>query len=120
MRGLIAAGHEEEEKLEAFADFRDWLIELRENDDNRLPVRRDGYTKLRKDGSRVMGPFRLEVREKILDRLRHLEQQIGEPLLLRGEVAFIEDIWRRDRIREESRLAFLAACGIVEETRECL
>ena len=115
MRGLIAAGHEEEEKLEAFADFRDWLIGLREKNHNRLPVRRDGYTKLRKDGSRVMGPFRFEVREEILDRLRHLEQQIGESLLSLGESELIEDTWRRDRIREEGRLALLAACGIESE-----
>ena len=115
MRGLIAAGHEEEEKLEAFADFRDWLIELREKNHNRLPVRRDGYAKLRKDGSRVMGPFRLEVREEILDRLRQMEQQMGESLLSLGEAELIEDIWRRDRIREEGRLALLAACGVEEE-----
>ena len=114
MRGTIAAGHADENKLEAFADFRDWLIELREDNDNRLPVRRDGYVKLRKDGSRVMGPFRLEVRKQILDRLHHLERETGEPLLLRGELDFIEDIWRRDRIREEGRLAFLAACGAEE------
>ena len=117
IRGLIAAGHEEEDKLEALADFRDWLIELRENDHNRLPVRRDGRTKLRKDGSRVMGPFRLEVREEILDRLRQMEKQIGESLLSLGEGELIEDIWRRDRIREEGRLALLAACGVEEEAR---
>lgn len=114
MRGTIAAGHAEENKLEALADFRDWLIELRENNDNRLPVRRDGYVKLRKDGSRVMGPFRLEVRKHILDRLRRLERETGEPLLLRGELDCIEDIWRRDRIHEEGRRAFLAACGAEE------
>ena len=112
MRGLIEAGHEDEEKLEAFAEFREWLIEMREDDDNRLPVRRDGRTKLRENGSLVRGPFRLEVRQKILDRLRVLEARTGETLLLSGEMEMIDDIWRRDRICEEGRLAFLAAVGV--------
>ncbi len=116
LRGLIASGHEEEEKLETLADFREWLIELREDNRNRLPVRRDGRTKLRGDGSRVMGPFRLEVREAILDRLQQMEKQIGEPLLSLAEREIIEDIWRRDYIREDGRLALLAACG-AEEAR---
>ena len=69
MRGLIEAGHEDEDILEAFADFREWLIELREDNRNRLPVRRDGRSKLREDGSRVFGPFTLETRRTILGRL---------------------------------------------------
>ena len=112
MRGLIDAGHDDEDMLEALADFREWLIELREDNANRLPVRRDGRTKLRDDGTRVYGPFRLEVRQAILDRLRRLEKQIGEELVESAEIEMIDDIWRRDRIREEGRLALLAAVGI--------
>ena len=112
MRGLIDAGHEDEDKLEALADFREWLLELREDNRNRLPVRRDGRAKRRDDGTRVFGPFTLEVRQKILDRLRNLEEQIGETLLLLGEMEMIEDIWRKDRIREAGRQSLLAAVGL--------
>jgi len=115
MRGLIDAGHEDEDKLEALAGFREWLLELREDNRNRLPVRRDGRAKRRDDGTRVFGPFTLEVRQKILDRLRNLEEQIGETLLLLGEMEMIEDIWRKDRICEDGRLALLAAVGIEPE-----
>lgn len=115
MRGLIDAGHAEEEKLEAFADFREWLIALREDRRNRLPVRRDGRTKLRDDGTRVYGPFRLEIRERILDRLRALEAETGERLILSAELDVIEDIWRRDRICEDGRLALLASVGVESE-----
>ena len=115
MRGLIDAGHEDEDKLEALADFREWLLELREDNRNRLPVRRDGRTKFRYDGTRVFGPFTLEVRQTILERLRKLEDQIGETLLLLGEMEMIEDIWRKDRICEDGRLALLAAVGIEPE-----
>ncbi len=115
MRGLIDAGHDDEDMLEALAEFREWLIVLREDNRNRLPVRRDGRTKLREDGTRVFGPFRLEVRQKILDRLRALEEQIGEMLIEPDEIEMIDDIWRRDRIREEGRLSLLARVGIKSE-----
>ena len=112
MRGLIDAGHDDEDMLEALAEFREWLIVLREDNRNRLPVRRDGRTKLREDGTRVFGPFRLEVRQEILDRLRALEEQIGEMLIDPDEIEMIDDIWRRDRIREEGRLSLLARVGV--------
>ena len=112
MRGLIDAGHEEEDMLEAFADFREWLIELREDNSNRLPVRRDGRTKLRDDGTRVFGPFTLEVRKAILDQLRSLEAKTDQLLLMHAELDVIQDIWRTDRIREDGRLALLACVAV--------
>ena len=90
--------------MEALFDFREWLIELREDDANRLPIRRDGHVKRRGDGSRVYGPFRLEVRREILKRLQQLEERIGEQLILPGEIDSIEDVWWRDEIRLESWL----------------
>ncbi len=118
LRGLIDAGHEDEEKLEARAEFREWLIKLREDDENRLPVRRDGSYKFRADGSRVRGPFTLEVRRDILNRLRVLEKEIGEPLLSASEMIMIEEIWRIDEIRESGRLSLekMLQDSIVEET----
>ena len=115
MRGLINAGHDEEEMLEALAQFREWLIVLREDNRNRLPVRRDGHAKLREDGTRVFGPFTLEVRRKILDRLRALEAETAGALISPAEIEVIEDVWRRDRIREDGRLALLASVGVTSE-----
>ncbi|MDE2816908.1 MAG: DNA phosphorothioation system sulfurtransferase DndC [Chloroflexota bacterium] len=111
MRGTIDSGHPEQDKLEALFRFREWLIELREDNANRLPVRRDGRTKTRNDGSRVFGPFTLDVRYSILNRLHDLEDQIGEQLISRSEIVFIEDIWRHDKAREEGRLALIEMLG---------
>jgi len=111
LRGLIDSGHEEEKKLEALADFREWLIELRENDGNRMTVRRDGKIKLRTNGKVVMGPFRFKAREEILERLRKLEGEVGERLISPLEIEMIKDIWRVDRIREDGRLALIEACA---------
>ncbi len=110
LRGIIAAGHEEEEKFEALADFREWLIELRENNENRMPVRRDGKAKLKPNGNLVRGPFRFEVRSEILRRLHELEGEVGERLVLPSEIEMIEEIWRVDKVRENGRLALIEAC----------
>ena len=115
MRGVIDSGHKDSEKLEALADFREWLIELREDEENRLPVRRDGRTKFRADNTRVMGPFRLDVRKKILFNLQKLEKKFGESLILPSEIEVIHDIWWRDEIREDARQALMRTVGVSDE-----
>ena len=105
LRGLIDSGHAEAGKMEALFNFREWLLQLRENDSNRLPVRRNGNAKQREDGSPVYGPFKLGIRRQILERLRALEKQVGEQLVLPAEVECIEDVWWRDEIREDARQA---------------
>ena len=103
LRGLIDSGYAEAERMEALFDFREWLIEMREDNANRLPVRRNGNEKQRADGSRVYGPFKLEVRKEMLERLHELEKRIGQQLILPAEVDCIEDVWWRDEIREGAR-----------------
>ncbi|WP_420616405.1 DNA phosphorothioation system sulfurtransferase DndC [Candidatus Palauibacter sp.] len=105
LRGLIDSGYADTARMEALFDFREWLIEMRESDTNRLPVRRDGNVKRRKDGSRIYGPFTLAVRKEILNRLHRLEERIGKRLILPAEIDSIEDVWWRDEIREDARLA---------------
>ena len=116
MRGMIDSGHPEQEKLEMLFGFREELMKLREDNKNRLPVRRDGRTKTRDDGTRVYGPFTLEVRQSILDSLHNLEFQIGERLISQSEMEVIEDIWWRDRIRENGRLALMEKLSVNEAT----
>lgn len=107
MRGMIDSGHPEQDKLEMLFDFREELINLREDNRNRSPVRRNGHVKTRPDGTRVYGPFTLEVRKEILNRLLKLEKQIGKRLISRSEIEAIKDVWWRDRIREDGRLALM-------------
>ena len=106
LRGLIDSGHAEAKRMEALFNFREWLIDLREDNKNRLPVRRNGNAKLRDDGSTVFGPFTLEVRKEILKRLLALENQLGSTLIFPAEIECIKDVWWRDEIREGARQAF--------------
>ena len=103
MRGLIASRHEDASNLERLFNFREWLIELREDDANRQRVRRDGNIKSRVDGSRVLGPFTLQVRKKIFQQLKMLEEETKWPLLSQSECEVIDDIWRRDQILQDCR-----------------
>ena len=106
LRGLIDSGTTRDELMEALYNFREWLIELRENTNNRLPVRRDGNIKQRHDGSTIFGPFKIQVRKRILRRLKSLEAEFGITLISNAEIDCIHDEWWRDEIRENARLAF--------------
>ena len=115
LRGLIDSGHKDAENLEHLFDFREWLIQLREDDNNRQRVRRDGNTKFRADGTLVRGPFTLDVRKRILRQLEALEKDTGQKLISRSERDVIEDIWRRDEVREDCRLALHNAVSLEVE-----
>ena len=107
MNGTIQSGHAEQDKLEALLEFREELVRLREDNENRSIVRRDGLTKRRDDGTSVYGPFTLRVRKQILESLRALEARTGEQMISQPELEVIEDIWRHDRYHEESRLSLI-------------
>ena len=112
LRGLTDFGDRDVGARERLFEFRDWLAELREDDRNRDRTHRDGSVKRRSDGSYVMGPFTLEVRRQIFRRLLELQGKVGATLIRPGEIDFIEDIWRRDRIQEECRQAFREAFAV--------
>lgn len=113
LAGLVDAGFEE---LEPLLNFRDWILKLREVDENRMATRRDGSNKYREDGSRVRGPFKMKVRQEILEQLRDLEKEIGKTLISNAEIATIDDIWRRDEVIYSARDALIRAVGAVAAT----
>lgn len=99
LEGLVESGFE---IFEPLMKFRDWLQALREDNNNRMNVRRDGSTKYR-NGNRVYGPFKMEVRKKILEKLQQLESQTGRELISRDEMIIIHDVWDRDSAVYETR-----------------
>ena len=109
LRGLIDSGHEDAKIFARLFDFREWLVQLREDDVNRQRVRRDGNSKFRADGTLVLGPFTLDVRKRILHQLEMLEKDTDQELISGSERDVIEDIWRRDQVREDCRVALRVA-----------
>ena len=102
LSGLVDAGFEQFEPL---VDFREYLLEMREKPGNRMKVRRDGRDKFR-NGNPVRGPFTLEVRKEILNKLQRLEKETKRDLISESEIEIITQIWKRDRILEASRNQF--------------
>lgn len=88
MEGFIGSGREE---YRGMAEFRDWLIELRDNPRlYREPVRRNG-----EPGN---GPLKMPVRQEVLRRLLGLQEELGQELISEEEVNLIRQIWVSDRL----------------------
>ena len=113
LSGLIDSGFDE---LEPLLDFREWILELREVERNRMPVRRDGTSKYREDGSRVRGPFTMAIRRQILEKLQELEKETGRALISNPEIEIIEDIWWSDELHYGTREALIRSVGAATVT----
>lgn len=100
MLGTIAAGTSDEQNLAKLADFREYLIVVRENDENRWPFRRNGITKI-KNGRRVMGPLKISVRQEILEELKQLEIETNQSLITHSEELLIREIWHMDQSQDQ-------------------
>lgn len=85
MQGFIAAGNE---RFLPLLSFRDWLKDIRENNDLRNAFRRNG--------EKGLGPFNSEARRMILDRLLQTEQTFGERLISDEELLLIQKEWTRE------------------------
>lgn len=96
LEGFVEAGFTEFGPL---IRFRDWLASIRDEPHRRLARRRDGRITISADGVFIPGPFTLETRREILDRLLALEKRVGTSLISADEVARIRLIWAEDAVQ---------------------
>ena len=85
VRNLIINGHD---SLKPLLKFRNWLFDLRDNKDYRC--------KWRRNGMKGLGPFTLEARKLILDKLLKTQTESGYKLIKNEEIIFIKDQWNLD------------------------
>jgi DNA sulfur modification protein DndC len=97
LEGFVESGFAEFAPLIA---FRDWLASIRNDPHRRLARRRNGRLTVTRDGVFIPGPFTLETRVEILQKLLALQEQTGRPLISHDEVARIRAIWTEDLIGE--------------------
>lgn len=83
----------EVEMLTSLRNFRNRLLEMRENSELRDTKRRNGSVYRKSDGSFGMGPFTLEARRMILEGLLELENEIGLELITEAELKVIDKMW---------------------------
>ena len=83
----------EVEMLTLLRNFRNRLLEMRENSKYRDKKRRNGSVYKKADGSFGMGPFTLEARQIILEGLLELENETGLELITESELKVIDKMW---------------------------
>lgn len=93
LEGFVEAGYPEFGPL---LDFRDWLASIRNDRDRRQARRRDGRITITDSGTFVPGPFTLQARAEIFERLRELETTTGQALINEEEVSLIQEIWAHE------------------------
>ena len=83
----------EVEMLTLLRNFRNRLLEMREDRQLRAAKRRNGSVYKKSDGSFGMGPFTLEARRIILEGLLELENKTGLELITEAELKVIDKMW---------------------------
>ncbi len=99
LTGFVDAGFT---RFEPLLRFRDWLLEIRNQPDRRMARRRDGRFMVAANGALVPGPFTLQTRLEILERLLALQSELRERLISTEEIALIRRIWAEDALAESA------------------
>ena len=90
LNGFIRSGHRE---LIPLAEFRKWLMSIRDVSEYREKKRRDGTVYFTNSGDMGYGPFTWEARKLILERLLQTQQVIGYELISEEELKAIDKVW---------------------------
>ena len=102
LAGFVVSGFDQFMPL---LDFRDWLVEIRNDPARRLARRRNGQVTITKKGVFVPGPFNMATRHEILDRLTQLQAKSKMVLIRESEIERIRELWVEDVIVSAERNA---------------
>lgn len=90
LNGFIRSGHRE---LIPLAEFRKWLMSIRDISEYREKKRRDGSVYVTNSGEMGYGPFTWEARQEILLKLLETEKITNYKLISNEELKEIDRIW---------------------------
>ena len=90
LQGFVDSGMHEYSKL---IGFRDWLKSIRHNPEYRQVERRNGKLQFDANGNHIPGPFTVEARQMILQRLLDTQTEYGEQLISPEEIELIRREW---------------------------
>ncbi len=96
---FVDAGHG---NLEPLLEMRDWLKALREDNSKRSERRRNGSLNFVGEGRLIPGPFTLQARREILDRLLSTQEEVGLELISVDEIEAIKRHWAADGLLESA------------------
>ena len=95
---FVDAGHA---NLEPLLELRDWLKAIREDNTRRSARRRNGQLNFVGDGRLIPGPFTLEARREILNRLLATQEEVGFELISLAEIETIHRQWAEDSLKSD-------------------
>ena len=99
LQGFIDSGKHAYKPLVA---FRDWLVDIRNDPARRSAIRRNGRLTFDLSGKHIPGPFTINARREILDKLISVQKEFGQTLITTDEINLIYKIWAADLQQEES------------------
>lgn len=94
LNGFIRSGHRE---LQPLAEFRKWLMDIRDRDEYREKKRRDGTVYYTSNNELGYGPFTWEARQMILRRLLKTQAYMEYELITMEELQAIDKIWDEEK-----------------------
>lgn len=90
LQGFIDAGRHQYKPL---VEFRDWLRSIRNDPQMRQAIRRNGKLTFASSGKHIPGPFTIQARKEILQRLLKVQEQFGGQLISEKELDMIYQHW---------------------------
>ncbi|MGE4557190.1 MAG: DNA phosphorothioation system sulfurtransferase DndC [Desulfovibrionaceae bacterium] len=90
LQGFVNSGNIQYEPL---IEFRDWLREIRNDPSMRQALRRNGKLTFAASGQHIPGPFTIQARKNILDRLFDVQDKYGQQLISDREIDLIYQHW---------------------------
>lgn len=93
LQGFVDIGNHQYKPL---IELRDWLKEIRNKAEYRQAFRRNGKITFDATGKHIPGPFTIQTRKAILDRLLQAQQLFDAPLITEKELDIIYQHWNSD------------------------
>lgn len=94
LNGFIRSGHRE---LIPLAEYRKWLMSIRDIPEYREKKRRDGTVYRTANDELGFGPFTWETRQLILRNLLRVQGHMGYELVTEDELRAIDQIWDEEK-----------------------
>lgn len=99
LQGFVDSGQHAYRPLIA---FRDWLASIRNDPTKRSAIRRNGRLTFDVSGKHIPGPFTVQARQEILERLLAAQAEFGAALISDDELDLIHKYWAMDLQQEET------------------
>ena len=91
-------------ELMPLREFRNWLVDIRQDPKFRDTKRRNGTVYTKNNGDIGFGPFTLKARQVILTKLLKLQKETGLELITIDELKAIDEMWDNDGDLERRHL----------------